>query len=1078
MTEPVDPFQPTAEPSNRTPVRMFFVTGAVVSAVSGLMYFWVPMRVTPTMQAVAVGACFLLAVLFMFGQAQARRRAFSSVVRQAGWATVLTVFVVSVSIGEGMRAANLGLLSVIVCAVCVLTHPREGARLAVACAVVMLVLTVAEYSRWLPTGHPDEQEFLPVHLAMQWVVLATAWVAGMLVSRLIGQALQAARQREQRFRELLHIAADRYWELNADLRFIQPVLEEDPGMLGVPAHYLGRRPWELNALGLDDQAMQAHRADLLAHRPFTDLVVHRMNPDGSVNHVRHSGAPKFDGSGVFQGYWGVGRDITIELQALNAARASEGRYQDLFSRSPAPLVLHRQGLVVDANEAAAQLFGHASVRTLLGSVLDVLHAPVDSSRPFRDRASQLDAQPVGASLPAADYRLRSLNGRELTVQVRMVRVDTANGPASLSIYHDITALAAAEAALRRSEATLSHLFATSPDAVTLTEMGTGRYVMVNDSFTRMFGYTADEAVGKTSLELGVWHSSADRERLVSGVRDHGTVNNLRVRVVAKSGVLVTVQCSAAKFQMDGREWLVINSRDVSGSERTRLEHEAIFQRASIGIAFTRGGSFIQVNPRFEAMFGWPADSMAGQSGSVIWLDEADYDEVGRIARPLLSAGQPAEFERQVMRRDGSRFWCRLLAQVVDRSDPSAGGTVWIAEDVTERRRAEQALATARDEAEAANRAKSAFLANTSHEIRTPLNGLMGMARLAMDAGLEENRRQAYLQQVVDSAQGLSSIISDILDLSKVEAGKLRLETLPFSLRETLRSVHRAYHVLADAKNLKLTLDMAPSVPDTVTGDPLRVRQILSNFVTNALKFTERGRVGIEASVLTDGRVRLTVHDTGLGIEDDTLAQLFVPFSQADQSITRRYGGTGLGLSICRELAHLMKGSVGVESVLGRGSTFWVDLPLPRADAVSAAPDTEAEDLEQLQGANVLLAEDNPVNMMIGVAMLEQWGVQVTQAVDGAQAVHAVTTACAQGRPFDLVLMDVQMPQMSGYEATRVLRGRAETATLPIIAFTAAALVSEREEALAAGMNDFLTKPIDAVRLRHALALHLKATARG
>jgi len=254
----------------------------------------------------------------------------------------------------------------------------------------------------------------------------------------------------------------------------------------------------------------------------------------------------------------------------------------------------------------------------------------------------------------------------------------------------------------------------------------------------------------------------------------------------------------------------------------------------------------------------------------------------------------------------------------------------------------------------------------------------------------------------------------------------------------------------------------------VSGDLLRTRQILNNYLGNALKFTTTGEVRLRAQRLDAGRVRFEVHDTGPGIDESTQARLFRPFTQADESTTRRYGGSGLGLSICRELATLMGGEVGVHSRAGEGSCFWAELPLPATE--QRAPEAAAVPAQRgaLQGASVLMVEDNPVNMLIATAMLEQWGVRVEQAADGQQAVQAVQRRAQHGSLFDAVLMDVQMPVMSGHEATRMLRHDFSAEQLPIIALTAAALVSERDQALAAGMNDFLTKPIDAQRLQQAL----------
>jgi signal transduction histidine kinase/ActR/RegA family two-component response regulator len=433
-------------------------------------------------------------------------------------------------------------------------------------------------------------------------------------------------------------------------------------------------------------------------------------------------------------------------------------------------------------------------------------------------------------------------------------------------------------------------------------------------------------------------------------------------------------------------------------------------------------------------------------------------------------GESIEVERMMRRHDGSTFLCRLMACPVDPSQPASGGTIWIAEDVTERRAVEQALARARDEAEAANRAKSAFLANTSHEIRTPLNALVGLARLARQPDLEESRRTKYLAQIDDSAQALSGVISDILDLSKIEAGKLRLEHTDFDLRNLLESIEHGYAALAEARSLALSMVIEDDVPRRVRGDPVRVRQILSNFLSNALKFTEVGSVRVVAMVAPGGSIRFDVEDTGTGIDPQTQARLFQPFTQGDDSTTRRYGGTGLGLSICREVARLMGGEVGVASRLGEGSRFWARLPLKAVDdeAPMSVFGELSDDTQVLQGLEVLMVEDNPVNMMIAVALLQQWGVRVTEASNGAEAVATVIARAAAGRPFALVLMDVQMPVQGGYEATRALRRRFPPDVLPIVALTAAALTSERDEAVAAGMNDFLTKPIDAQRLREVL----------
>jgi PAS domain S-box-containing protein len=980
----------------------------------------------------------------------------------------LTAGSVAVFTAQGVALISLAFVPLLLCAAA--TQIPAGATLVVALlhAALLLALAFAELQGAWGVSRPAPQVLrqLSAHLGL----IVVAAVVGILMHAAIRRSLDFARGREQRFSGLLAVAADWYWETDADLRFTE-LSEHGPSGSGLAAdRRLGKTPWEIEQFGLDPEAMDAHRADLEARRPFNDLILRRRTKAGQ-RWLAVSGQPRFDARGVFIGYWGVGRDITDEREAELARNASEARYRELFERSPTPLVLHRDAVVLDANVAALTLFGAWQPEQLIGQRLLDFYDENDGSRETAARRlARLTEMAAGEATPPHQFGLRTRSGRLLTVQVGSVNVETEGGAAVLSIYRDETERLRAERARERSEALLEHLVATSPDVITLTDIATGRYVMVNEAFVAFSGWPRDEAVGRTSLELDVWGDPEARERFVEAVRTQGEVRDLAVSFRHRDGRRFSLLVSAARFGMEGREYLVLNGRDVTQGERERLEREAILANASIGVALTRDQHFQLANPKFEQMFGWPAGGLVGQLGHVVSVDLADYQALGRQYGPSLARGEAVELERTMRRCDGSTFLCRLLARPIDPTHPSQGGTIWIAEDVTEQRAVQQALARARDEAEAANRAKSAFLANTSHEIRTPLNGLVGLARLARQSGLDEARRAQYLAQIDDSAQALAGVISDILDLSKIEAGKLQLERSEFDLHALIESIEHGYAALAEARSLALTVVADAALPRRVRGDALRVRQVLSNFLSNALKFTESGFVRVRVSPIEGERVRFEVEDSGPGIAAEVQARLFEPFTQADDSTTRRYGGTGLGLSICRELAQLMGGTVGLSSVPGRGSRFWAELPLPRGNEQAPASDLAAlaEADAPLAGLAVLVVEDNPVNMMIAVALLQQWGIVPAEAANGAQAVVMVNQHAAAGRPFDLVLMDVQMPVQGGNEATRELRQRFAPDALPIIALTAAALTSERDEALAAGMNDFLTKPIDAERLHEAL----------
>ncbi len=988
--------------------------------------------------------------------------------------TVVIIGFSTVVIGWGLAGPGLAVFGLLACFVCALARRRLALpTVALMALTLLLVYAAVDGSRPGLAGAVDAisgQTRLLIHL----LVLAAGVLGGLAIANVVARHIRAAEERENRFRSLLAIAADAYWEIDERYRLVAGTSQREGHFLQGGSEGLGSLPWELPQFGCDEETLDLLQADLDTRAPFRNLAVQWRNPDGTVHHLMVSGEPRFDERGVFCGYWGVARDVTADRLARQALAATETRYQELFSRIPTPLVMHRAGRVIDANPAGVALFGYDSLSAMVGRDLLASYESGDSRERERRRIDELDHLPPGQGLPVTDFRISGRVGRRVSVRATGVRVEAEDGPAVLSIYVDDTERRAAEEAVRRSEAMLSHLVATSPDVITLTDLATGRYAMVNQTFERITGYTGAEVVGRTWVELGIWQDGLVRDEFIDRLRDEGRVQDQPATFVTKSGQGVQMRVSGARFSMDRREYVVINARDVTAAEGARLEREAILETASIGIAVTRDRRFVLANPWFEHLYGWPPGGLIDQPARVVWPSDTAYEQVGQQIGPKLARGEQIERDAECRRRDGSSFTGRVIAKAIDPEHPSRGGTLWIIEDVTERRQFEATLARARDDAEAASRAKSAFLANTSHELRTPLHGMLGLADLARSADVDEPHRRQYLDQISETAQSLTGIISDILDLSKIEAGKLQIETTHFDLGELLRAVCRAYGTLAQGRDLALHLQLDPGSEGIVRGDPLRVRQIVGNYLSNAVKFNQRGEVRLRAQRIGE-RVRIEVQDSGDGIAPEVQARLFRPFTQADESTTRRFGGTGLGLSICRELAHLMGGEVGVRSEPGNGSCFWAELPLPPLVA-AAMPPAPAAPLaaagaaaDRLRGARVLMVEDNAVNMLIAVAMLERWGVEVGQAADGEEAVQQVQQAAAEGRPYDAVLMDLQMPVMSGYEATRTLRALPVGRSLPIIALTAAALVSEREQALADGMDDFLTKPIDAERLSLTLA---------
>lgn len=380
-------------------------------------------------------------------------------------------------------------------------------------------------------------------------------------------------------------------------------------------------------------------------------------------------------------------------------------------------------------------------------------------------------------------------------------------------------------------------------------------------------------------------------------------------------------------------------------------------------------------------------------------------------------------------------------------------------------------------AENANRAKSAFLANMSHEVRTPMNAIIGLSDLAVSQA-ETPELRDYLIKIHGSAKALLGILNDILDYSKIEAGRLEIESIGFPVGEIIENIHTLFCLAAEEKGIALTETLAPEVPRYLIGDPLRLGQVLSNLVGNAIKFTGQGVVRLEIEPIEERedivRLRFSVRDTGIGIDPKVQGELFQPFTQADGSITRRFGGTGLGLAITQRLVTLMGGTLGVESRPGEGSTFTVDLPFRRADPAAVHRHPQAHPAQPhtgLDGRRILLVEDNPINQQVAAGFLRQWGIEVAIADNGEKALERLAQ-----EPFDAVLMDLQMPVMGGIEAVRRLRENPRFARLPVIAMTAATMVEDRAASEAAGMNDFIPKPIEREMLAAVLERWLHADA--
>lgn len=679
-----------------------------------------------------------------------------------------------------------------------------------------------------------------------------------------------------------------------------------------------------------------------------------------------------------------------------------------------------------------------------------------------------------------EFRIRRSMGEYIWVHARGQATWDENGKAVrwAGSISEITERKQIEEALQESEQRYRGLIESSGLGIHIAKVGGGRLFM-NATLVRLLGYESPQEVYDLPNYRLV--ASHDQEKAIGYLKaaaefPDGYSQQYECDYVHKNGEILSFHVIIRKIVWYGEAGIERTLIDISErreAELALLESEerlrAIIDH-SPSLIFLKDteSRLLLVNKAYEERFGISREEVLGKQ-SYGWLGSELIEQIIAQDQEVIARAGPVVLEIEHTDSAGRSHFVQSIKFPV--RDPAGNiiGLGGISSDITELKKVEQDLRESQLKAEAANRLKSEFLATMSHEIRTPMHGILGTVSLIQDTDLSPAQRN-YADTIKQSGDALLNIINSILDLSKIEAGGLLIEEVDFGLAPLLDSVAGLMESRARHKGLAFAIERAPNVSDSLRGDPDRIRQILFNLIGNSIKFTEAGGIAIRVSqtIRADEicEIRFEVEDTGIGLDEEQQERVFDRFSQADGSTTRKFGGTGLGLAISRELAQLMGGSIGVRSYPGGGSVFWFTVRCEAGDAANIHEQDQSRNSDgpaeamQIQSLRILIAEDNLVNQLIASDTLESAGHRVDVVSNGVEAIEAVTAF-----PYDLILMDIFMPEMDGLTATKRIRAMpGEVSNIPIIALTADAMAGEREKYLAAGMNDYLSKPFEMQQL--------------
>jgi PAS domain S-box-containing protein len=785
-----------------------------------------------------------------------------------------------------------------------------------------------------------------------------------------------------------------------------------------------------------------------------------------------------DADGMIIGSSAITRDITEQKRVEQALEAREQQFRTAFEQAPFGMSLaSADRRMIQVNSTLCRMLGYSQQELLASSWERITHP--DDLAISSAAMSQLDRNPTNPA--ELEKRYLDKDGRVVWCRLRISRVPEADSASWHYITHveDITERKQAEEALRRSEEKYRRLVANLPDVIWSSDQS-GRTIYISPNVESVFGFTAEEVYSNgEEVWLGRIHP-ADLDRVLhayAALFTKGEPFDQEYCVRRKDEQWIWVHDRASRAYLhDGVQYtdgvfsdVTARRRAEEGLHESERRYRLLFERNLAGVFRAEpDGRVTDGNQALLRILGYDSlAELAAIGPGEMFFDPADARDA---CEHLYREQSLTNYDVRLKRKDGSPVW--VLENVSLTRDEHGQplfmeGTLL---DITERKQAEETLRKAKQTAEEASESKSRFLANMSHEIRTPMNGVIGMAHLLLDTELSPQQRR-YAEVVHSSGELLISLIDQILDLSKIEAGKMVLETSDFDLRATLEGVVDTLAHESSRKGLELTCRIAPEIPSLLRGDAGRLRQVLMNLAANAVKFTSLGEVSIRVDLEHDdgsnATVRFAVSDTGIGIRDDQAAALFSPFVQADSSTTRRFGGTGLGLAISRQLAEMMGGRIGFHSQEGHGSTFWFTAVLPKQPVVPPPPAGE------LRGARILVVDSHAANREAVAALLQTWGCRSVETATGDAALILLRQAQADADPFTFALLDPAVAPPDGEEFAARIAADPALAGIKLLLMTSLNQPEIETHPSSSALAGYVSKPVTGSRLREALlaALH-------